>query len=166
VSDTPRTDAEEWQMRPFTMMVVKSEVSRTLERELNAAKADVEAVERMSQASLENIAYKWQMAEGKCDELRAEIERLRAAIKDSNAYLLGKIAKQSARITKLERELEVERLRSARHADECDRLAKRLDTVRAQRDHYYRLLYRPIFLNESADCTKAWQSLGELKETK
>jgi hypothetical protein len=54
MSDTPRTDAEEWQMRPFTMMVVKSEVSRTLERELNAAKG---GVERLREALTEIIRY-------------------------------------------------------------------------------------------------------------
>jgi len=56
-----------------------------LRAEVDAAKADVEAVERISQASLENIAYKWQMAESKCDELQAEVERLRALIRLDDA---------------------------------------------------------------------------------
>ena len=50
MSDTPRTDAAQWDS------YVDVDVSRTLERELTAAKG--------------------------------EIERMRAVIKDSNAYLL------------------------------------------------------------------------------
>jgi len=96
MSDTPRTDAEAspYSQGPDGRRCIRIDFARTLERELAAAKADVEAVERMSQASLENIAYKWQMAEGKCDELRAEIERLREAAGKALAYMesIGRLA--------------------------------------------------------------------------
>jgi hypothetical protein len=56
MSDTPRTDAEGFYPDDACSEVVCADFARTLERELNAAKV--------------------------------EIERMRAVIKDSNAYLL------------------------------------------------------------------------------
>lgn len=55
MSETLRTDAEEWQMRPFTTMIVKSDFARTLERELSAALARAEKAELAHQSAVDAI---------------------------------------------------------------------------------------------------------------
>jgi hypothetical protein len=80
------------------------------------------------QKTINDLRCELEFSEGQRLFLREKLDA------QNTSPLQSKIAKQSARITELERELEVERLRSARHADMGERLAKQLVAVREQRD--------------------------------
>jgi hypothetical protein len=70
MSDTPRTDAAQWDS------YVDVDVSRTLERELNAAKGEIERL----RAQVAEFHEMWKVNSDGFAKAEAKIERLRAAV--------------------------------------------------------------------------------------